>query len=185
MAEKEELVRFGVAFPAPLIEQFDQYIVEQGYSNRSEAIRDMARNALLEPSLLHADEIVAGTIVMVYDHHVRELPLELMELQHDHERDIISTMHVHLNHDQCLEIIVVRGKYAALEILHKKIQVHKGVSYAKLSVTYVDNQGSHSHDHEHNHVSHNHSHSHEHDHAGHNHSHEHDHADHSHDHERK
>ncbi len=167
MADKEELVRFGVAFPAPLIEQFDQYIVEQGYSNRSEAIRDMARNALLEPSLLHADEIVAGTIVMVYDHHVRELPLELMELQHDHERDIISTMHVHLNHDQCLEIIVVRGKYAALEILHKKIQVHKGVSYAKLSVTYVDNQGSHSHQHHHEH-----SHDHEHNHADHNHSHD-------------
>jgi len=75
----------------------------------------------------------------------------LMELQHDHEKEIISTMHVHLNHDQCLEIIVVRGKYSDLEALHKKIQVHKGVSYAKLSVTYVDNEALHGHQHTHSH----------------------------------
>ena len=163
MAEKEELVRFGVAFPAQLIEQFDRYIEEQGYTNRSEAIRDMARRAMLEPSLLHADEPVAGTIVMVYDHHMSELPLELINLQHQYEQDIISTMHVHLNHAQCLEIIVVRGKLSGLQELHKKIQVQKGVFYAKLSVTYIDTQnGEDKHNHSHDHT-HGHDHSHNHD----------------------
>ncbi|MFX3636975.1 MAG: nickel-responsive transcriptional regulator NikR [Candidatus Pristimantibacillus sp.] len=153
MVEKEELIRFGVSFPAPLIEQFDQYIVEQGYTNRSEAIRDLARKALLEPSQLHSEQNVAGTIVMVYDHHVRELPLLLMELQHGFHHDIISNMHVHLNHSQCLEVIAVRGKLAQLRELHQQIQVQRGVHYAELSVTFVEEHSpehsgdDHSHEH--------------------------------------
>lgn len=142
MAEKEELNRFGVSFPAPLIEQFDQYIVEQGYTNRSEAFRDLARKALLEPARLHSEQLVAGTIVMVYDHHASELPLLLMELQHDYHHDVISNMHVHLNHNQCLEIIAVRGQLVRLRQLHQQIQVQKGVTYAELSVTYVEEQSS-------------------------------------------
>jgi CopG family transcriptional regulator, nickel-responsive regulator len=150
MKEKEELTRFGVSFPAPLIEQFDQYIVKQGYTNRSEAIRDLARKALLEPSALSGDDEVAGTIVMVYDHHMSELPLVLMELQHDYHHDIISNMHVHLNHEQCLEVIVVRGRLSRLRSLHQQIQVEKGVVYAELSVTHVEKHTSHSHEyHEH------------------------------------
>ncbi|CAM4466135.1 nickel-responsive transcriptional regulator NikR [Paenibacillus endophyticus] len=138
MAERDELVRFGVSFPAPLIEQFDQYIDEQGYTNRSEAIRDMARRSLLEPSRMNGDEHVAGTIVLVYDHHVSDLPIVLMEVQHRFHHDIISNMHVHLNHDQCLEVIVVRGELARLRSLHRQIQAQKGVIYAELSVTYAD-----------------------------------------------
>jgi len=145
MAEKEELIRFGVSFPAPLIEQFDRYIEEQGYTNRSEAIRDLARKAMLEPSRLHSDEHVAGTIVMVYDHHVSELPQLLTELQHRFHHSIISTMHVHLNHAQCLEVIVVRGRLSELRALHQQIQVQKGVFYAELSVTYADEHGGHRH----------------------------------------
>jgi CopG family transcriptional regulator, nickel-responsive regulator len=151
MKEKEELTRFGVSFPVPLIEQFDQYIEKQGYTNRSEAIRDLARKALLEPSALNGDDEVAGTIVMVYDHHISELPLVLMELQHDYHHDIISNMHVHLNHEQCLEVIVVRGKLSRLRALHQQIQVEKGVVYAELSVTHVEKHTSHSHSHEHKH----------------------------------
>lgn len=147
MAGKEELIRFGVSFPAPLIEQFDQYIEELGYTNRSEAIRDMARKAMLEPARLRPDESVAGTIVMVYDHHASELSSVLTELQHQFHHDIISTMHVHLNHAQCLEVIVVRGKLSRLGALHQQIQVQKGVFYAELSVTYADGEaeGPHSH----------------------------------------
>ncbi|GGG77408.1 nickel-responsive transcriptional regulator NikR [Paenibacillus radicis (ex Gao et al. 2016)] len=140
MADKEELTRFGVSFPAPLIEQFDEYVEEQGYANRSEAIRDLARKALLEPSRLKSEQLVAGTIVMVYDHHARELPLLLMEIQHDYHRDIISNMHVHLNHNQCLEIIAVRGQLARLRQLHQQIQVQKGVTYAELSVTFAEEE---------------------------------------------
>ncbi|MFF2481949.1 nickel-responsive transcriptional regulator NikR [Paenibacillus sp. NPDC058071] len=138
MSEKEELTRFGVSFPGPLLEQFDHYIAEQGYTNRSEAFRDLARRALLEPSKLQSDQLVAGTIVLVYDHHASELPLVLMELQHQCHHDIISNMHVHLNHSQCLEVIAVRGKLAGLRKLHQQIQVQKGVTYAELSVTFAE-----------------------------------------------
>ncbi|MNI08101.1 putative nickel-responsive regulator [compost metagenome] len=128
--------------PDELVKQFDHYIAEQGYTNRSEAIRDLVRKVLLEPARLNSEQPVAGTIVMVYDHHISELPLTLMELQHDYHHSVISTMHVHLNHDQCLEIIVVRGILAELRELHQKIQVQKGVLYAELSVTYVEEHGT-------------------------------------------
>lgn len=98
--EKEHLIRFGVSFPATLIEQFDQYIKELWYTNRSEAIRDMARKAILEPSRLNSEKHVVGTIVMVYDHHISELPVVLTDLQHQFHHDIISTMPIHLNHAQ-------------------------------------------------------------------------------------
>ncbi|MDN4600252.1 nickel-responsive transcriptional regulator NikR [Paenibacillus sp. F6_3S_P_1C] len=163
MADKEDLTRFGVAFPTPLIEQFDHYIEEQGYKNRSEAFRDLVRKTLLEPSALHAEQDVAGTIVMVYDHHISDLPIRLMELQHEAHHDIISNMHVHLNHDQCLEVIAVRGNLGRLRHLHQQIQVQKGVLYAELSVTYVDelnkmashHDHSHNHDHDHSQIDHN------------------------------
>ncbi|MBD2844166.1 nickel-responsive transcriptional regulator NikR [Paenibacillus sp. IB182496] len=138
LADKEELTRFGVSFPAPLIEQFDEYIGGQGYTNRSEAIRDLVRKALLDPSRMDSEQAVAGTIVMVYDHHVNELQHLLTELQHGYHHDIVSTMHVHLNHDQCLEVIVVRGRLSRLRALHQQLQVLKGVAYAELSVTYAD-----------------------------------------------
>lgn len=141
MAEKDGLIRFGVAFPAPLFEQFDRFILQQGYTNRSEAIRDLARRALLEPSALSSDAHAAGTIVMLYDHHVRELPLLLMELQHHYHHHIISTMHVHLNHHQCLEVLIVRGRMSVLRELHRQIQAQKGVDYAELSVTFTDGEG--------------------------------------------
>ncbi|MHA6484827.1 nickel-responsive transcriptional regulator NikR [Paenibacillus sp. strain BS8-2] len=151
MSDKEELVRFGVSFPSQLIEQFDSLIEEQGYQNRSEAIRDLARKALLEPTKLKGDEFVAGTIVVVYDHHVRELPVVLMDIQHDYHHDIVSNMHVHLNHNQCLEVIVVRGRMASLSELHTRIQIQKGVSYAELSVTFADSHGEQHRDHGHHH----------------------------------
>jgi CopG family nickel-responsive transcriptional regulator len=150
MADKEDLTRFGVAFPTPLIEQFDRYIEEQGYKNRSEAFRDLVRKSLLEPSALHAEQDVAGTIVMVYDHHISDLPIRLMELQHEAHHDIISNMHVHLNHDQCLEVIAVRGNLGRLRHLHQQIQVQKGVLYAELSVTYVDKLNKMASHHSHN-----------------------------------
>ncbi|WNR43623.1 nickel-responsive transcriptional regulator NikR [Paenibacillus roseipurpureus] len=152
MSEKENLVRFGISMPQSLIEQFDRLITMQGYDNRSEAIRDLARKALLTSSSMQPNEIVAGTIVMVYDHEIRDLPITLMELQHDYHHAIISTMHIHLNHQQCLEILVVRGEVQKLRELQQRIQVLKGVGYAELSVTHVDEHGSgHSHDHGHSH----------------------------------
>lgn len=145
--EKEELIRFGVSMPRDLVEQFDALVSEQGYDNRSEAIRDLVRKALVEPNRLQLHDAVAGTIVIVYDHHAAGLAGCLMELQHEFHHEIVSNMHVHLNHQQCLEIIVVRGVWANLKELHQRIQVQKGVSYAQLSVTHVDeHQLVHKHD---------------------------------------
>ncbi|MBE3562736.1 MAG: nickel-responsive transcriptional regulator NikR [Hydrogenibacillus schlegelii] len=140
--EKDELVRFGVSFPSILMEQFDRYIREQGYTNRSEAFRDLARRAILEPSRFSADQRVAGTIVMVYDHHFSDIPKKLTELQHGFYENIIATMHIHLNHALCMEVIAVRGKISHLRDLHQRIQVLKGVFYAELSVTYFEERGT-------------------------------------------
>ncbi|NQX70678.1 nickel-responsive transcriptional regulator NikR [Paenibacillus alba] len=150
MSEKEVLVRFGISMPQSLIEQYDRLIAEQGYDNRSEAIRDLTRKALLTSSGMQPEETVAGTIVMVYDHHISDLPITLMDLQHEYHHAIISTMHIHLNHQQCLEILVVRGKVQRLRELQQRIQVLKGVGYAELSVTHVDEHApAHGHHHSH------------------------------------
>jgi CopG family nickel-responsive transcriptional regulator len=144
--KEKDLVRFGVSMPQELVEQFDRVIAEQGYGSRSEAIRDLVRNRLLQPDLLPPTEAVAGTVVIVYDHHVSDLSKGLTELQHEYHRDIISTMHVHLNHDQCLEIVVVKGAYGRLSRLTDAIRVLRGVSYAQLSVSHIEPA---SHDHAH------------------------------------
>lgn len=154
MTEKDALVRFGISMPQSLIEQFDALLAEQGYDNRSEAIRDLVRKALLAPAQIHPNQMAAGTIVMVYDHHVSDLPIVLTELQHEYHHEINSTMHIHLNHHQCLEVIVVRGVVSKLRELQQRIQVLKGVFYAELSVTHMDSQENsrtHSHTHEHSH----------------------------------
>jgi CopG family nickel-responsive transcriptional regulator len=146
MNEKEALVRFGISMPQSLIEQFDAMLVNQGYDNRSEAVRDLVRRALLAPSHIQAEQMAAGTIVMVYDHHISDLPIVLTELQHHYHEEINSTLHTHLNQYQCLEVIVVRGIVGRLRELQQRIQVLKGVSYAELSVTHVDEHDGHSHD---------------------------------------
>ncbi|TLS51319.1 nickel-responsive transcriptional regulator NikR [Paenibacillus antri] len=139
--KEKELVRFGVSMPQELVEQFDRVIAAQGYGNRSEAIRDLVRKELLQPDRLPPEEAVAGTVVIVYDHHVSDLSKQLTELQHDYHHDIISTMHVHLNHDQCLEIVVVKGAYGRLSRLTDAIRVLRGVAYAQLSVSHIEPAG--------------------------------------------
>lgn len=147
MLNKEPLTRFGVSMPDDLITRFDEMIGEQGYDNRSEAIRDLVRKALLEPNRLALTQTVAGTIVMVYDHHVSNLPILLMDYQHDYHHEVISTMHIHLNHYQCMEILVVKGENQRLRELRNLIHSQKGVLYAELSVTHIDQQESiHKHD---------------------------------------
>lgn len=136
--DNNDLVRFGVSMSQDLIDRFDDWCKEVGYGNRSKAIRDLVRKALLASDQMRADQPVAGTIVMVYDHHVNDLTTQLTELQHDYHHDIVSTMHIHLNHNQCLEIIVVRGILARLRELSQRIQVLYGVLFAELSVTHID-----------------------------------------------
>lgn len=138
--EKNDLTRFGVAMSQSLVEEFDQWCQTVGYDNRSQAIRDLVRKAILAPEGLQLDQLVAGTIALVYDHQTNDLSMHLTELQHQYHRDIVSTMHIHLNEQLCLEVIVVRGKYRQLKQLSHRIQVQKGVLFAELSVTHIDTE---------------------------------------------
>lgn len=133
------LSRFGVAMPTDLVTKFDNYLTEKGYSNRSEALRDLVRRAVLEGEQSDINKVVAGTIVIIYDHHVNNLVQKIMNLQHDYHEEIISTMHIHLTHAQCLEVLVVRGRQRRLMELHQIVEAQKGVTYSELSVTFVEN----------------------------------------------
>lgn len=141
--EDSELVRFGVSMNRELVEQFDGLIARQGYNTRSEALRDLVRKALIDPNQLSLNEQVAGTVVMVYHHHLSD---GLTELQHRFHHEIVSTMHIHLNAQQCLEIIVVRGILKRLKELQQSIQVLKQVVYAELSVTHIEPEEPHRHE---------------------------------------
>lgn len=118
--------------------RFDELVRKQGYGSRSKKLRELVRKALVEPNTLSPGQWVAGTIVIVYDHHASDLVTSLTSLQHHYLDVIISTMHIHLNNEQCLEIIVVRGTYEQLGELHERIQVLNGIDYAELSVTHAD-----------------------------------------------
>ena len=130
-----ELVRFGISIDRDLLERFDREVVSKGSVNRSEAIRDLIRNQLVEQDWSSDEAEVAGTITLVYDHHVRGLNDLLLEMQHRHHNLIISVMHVHLNHDHCLEVMVVKGKAKeAREVANCLLGV-KGVKHGKLVIT--------------------------------------------------
>ena len=130
-----ELSRIGVAIDAGLLEQFDRLIAERGYTNRSEAFRDLIRDELVQKAAESPKAQVVGTVTLVYDHHVRLLSEKLTDLQHDFHRSILSTLHVHLDHDNCLEVLVVRG--AAEEVRHiaDVLISTKGVKHGRLTIT--------------------------------------------------
>ena len=110
-----ELSRIGVAIDADLLKKFDTLIGARGYTNRSEAFRDLIRDELVERTWESPESEVVGTVTLIYDHHVRMLNEKLTDMQHDHYRQILSTMHVHLDHDHCLEVLVMRGKASAVK----------------------------------------------------------------------
>src|SRR5512140_3779060 len=120
------LVRFGIAMDNELLERFDELVERRGAANRSEALRDLVRKELTEEAWAGGRSIVA-TITLVYDHHVRELTERLTELQHDHGDLIISTLHIHLDHDHCLEVLAVRGQAREIKAMADRILGTKGV----------------------------------------------------------
>jgi len=130
-----ELSRIGIAVDSDLLERFDAFIRAQGYTNRSEAFRDLIRERLIRQSVQSPHEEVVGTITLVYDHHVRLLPEKLTELQHDHQHTIVSSLHVHLDHDNCLEVLVVRGKSNEVHRLANLLISTRGVKHGQLTVT--------------------------------------------------
>ncbi|RUM87808.1 MAG: nickel-responsive transcriptional regulator NikR [Thermodesulfatator sp.] len=130
-----EIVRFGVSIPEGLLQKFDQYLRRKHYRNRSEAIRDLIREKLVEEEWRQSRSEVVGTITYVYDHHKRELTDRLLHLQHNHYAQIISTQHVHLDHDRCLEVIIVKGPASAVRELADRIKALKGILHCSLSMT--------------------------------------------------
>jgi CopG family nickel-responsive transcriptional regulator len=127
------LKRFGVSIEGSLLKKFDNFIEKHSYENRSEAIRDLIRKELVDEEWVKSDEKVAGAIVMVYDHHRRELMDNLVNIQHDYQKSIISSQHIHLDHDLCLEVIIVRGKIGEVYQLESKLKATKGVKHASLA----------------------------------------------------
>lgn len=127
-----EVVRFGISIDDRLLQRFDELIDRKGYVNRSEAIRDLIRNALVEDQWSRSDEEIVGTVTLVYDHHTRDLSDKLTEQQHSHHGSIVSALHVHLDAHHCLEVVVVRGKTAEVRRLADELIGTKGVKHGKL-----------------------------------------------------
>jgi CopG family nickel-responsive transcriptional regulator len=129
------LSRIGVAIDSSLLEKFDDLIARQGYTNRSEAFRDLIRDALIEKTTERPDSLVVGTVTLVYDHHVRMLSDRLTEMQHQHFHAVLSTLHVHLDHDNCLEVLILKGKAATVQKLADALISTKGVKHGRLTIT--------------------------------------------------
>jgi CopG family transcriptional regulator, nickel-responsive regulator len=127
------LVRFSVSLEEELLKKYDDRIREQKYKNRSEALRDLIREDLVKMEW-QKNEKVAGTITLVYDHHKRGLVHKLTILQHEYHNIIISTQHIHLDHNNCLEVIIVHGRARALDQLTSKLRAVKGVKYGNLAM---------------------------------------------------
>jgi CopG family transcriptional regulator, nickel-responsive regulator len=130
-----KITRFGVSMEDNLLKQFDKLINRKGYTNRSEAVRDLVREKLVEESVHETKGEVFGALVFIYDHHKRELEKELSNLQHEYYKNIIATTHVHVDHDHCLEVILLRGNSEAVKHIANKILSFKGVKNGKLTLT--------------------------------------------------
>jgi CopG family nickel-responsive transcriptional regulator len=141
----KELIRFGISMEEDLLRDFDRLIDRQGYTNRSEAIRDVVRDKLVGESLERPNSIVYGALVYIFDHHKRELEKSLSNLQHEYFENIISTSHVHVDHDHCLEVVLLKGKAAVLKSLAEKLLTFKGVKHGKLTLTTSLHEHPHPH----------------------------------------
>ncbi len=129
------IVRFGVSVPKELLDRFDEIIDEKGYVNRSEAIRDMMRDFIIRHEWEVGNEEVAGTITMLYNHDEADVVKELLDLQHDYLEEIISSIHVHMDEHNCLEVVIVKGKASRIKEIADRLLSLKGVKHGKLVMT--------------------------------------------------
>jgi CopG family nickel-responsive transcriptional regulator len=124
--------RFGVSMNDELLAKLDLHARRKRYPNRSEAIRDLVRSALVEEEWASAKDEVIGVLVIVYDHHQRELSSRLLDREHVHTGRIITTLHIHLDHDNCLEAKVIRGKPGEVRRIADELMAMKGIKYGRL-----------------------------------------------------
>jgi len=139
-----DLSRIGVSIDTDLLNRFDSFITDKGYENRSEAFRDLIRDRLVSSVVIAANAFVVGTVTLIYDHHTRLLPEKLTDLQHEHLELIISTLHVHLDHESCLEVIVLRGKSRDVQKLADRLISTKGVQHGRLVMSSPETVSRHS-----------------------------------------
>jgi CopG family nickel-responsive transcriptional regulator len=132
-----DLSRFSISTEDDLLQNFDQLIAGQGYSNRSEALRDLMRDAIIKSKIEDSPQTgeVLGTLTLVYDHHASELSDKMNELQHQYYNLIVSVLHVHVNHDDCMEVIVLRGEVRQVRSVSESLLTLRGVKHGRLFVT--------------------------------------------------
>ncbi len=129
------VTRFGISIEDPLLKGFDELIKRKGYSNRSEAVRDLIRDSLVMEEWESSTAETVGTITIVYSHETRELTDNLTDLQHHYHQSIISAMHIHLDEHNCLETIVVKGRARDIKTIADRLIGTKGVKHGKLTAT--------------------------------------------------
>ncbi len=129
------LARIGITIPENLLKEFDSLIERRGYETRSEAVRDLVRKEIVDEVSAMPSAEVYGTVTLVYDHHARLLLNKLTDIQHQYHDSVMSTVHVHLDHDNCLEVILVRGKSALVQKLANALIATKGVKHGRFVLT--------------------------------------------------
>lgn len=134
MTETADTIRFSVSLPGHLLEELDRRVTSRGYASRSELVRDMIRERLVEDAWQAGDE-VAGVLVITFDHHQRELAQRLIDIQHHQDVHVLCSTHVHLDHHNCLEAIILKGRPPEIEQIAVEIGGLKGVKFAKLTRT--------------------------------------------------
>ncbi|HTY24508.1 MAG TPA: nickel-responsive transcriptional regulator NikR [Desulfomonilaceae bacterium] len=128
------LVRFGVSIPDDLLDKFDVLIAEKGYTNRSEAIRDLIRDRLVEDEWSRSEHEVVGTVTVVYNHEQSDLAQKLTEIQHRQHELVISALHVHLDQHNCLEVLIVRGRSEEVKKVGELLISTRGVKHGKITM---------------------------------------------------
>ncbi len=130
-----KVTRFGVSIDDKLLNRFDSLISEKGYVNRSEAIRDLIRDMLVTEEISDLKTEVMGTLIMIYSHDAREISDTLNELQHNYYKNIVSTLHVHIDEHNCIEILLIKGKAKTVQSIADQLLATKNVKHGKLTLT--------------------------------------------------
>ena len=133
--KKNLLCRSSLSISADLLAQFDAMCKTRGYQSRSQAVADMVRGQLIEHRAQSGSNEIAGNITLVYDHHRRNIQAQLTRIQHDHGPVVISTLHVHLDHHNCMEVLAVRGLAKTVRGLADRLIAVKGIKHGRLTVT--------------------------------------------------
>jgi CopG family transcriptional regulator, nickel-responsive regulator len=134
----KSLTRFGVSIETDRVNRFDAFLESTGYRNRSEAFRDLIRARLIEEEIQKKNASVLGVLSIVYDHHKRELESKLTAIQHNHFANIITLTHVHVDHHNCLTVILLKGKAGDLQMLGASLAGLKGVKHSRLVFTSIN-----------------------------------------------